>query len=188
MGGIPILARRLKKTGLDGITLTVNSLILREYCKMTSGNRENFYLMLKSIRTISKIFKEKTTLNVVVTKINLNSINKILILSKKLGVKVKLLEMTNGRQFPELFVKFDDIKKRFSGNNIEYVNSCCPAKNCNLCKKLYPVVRISPDGKINNCIKNEVNEEDILKFIKSRKESYIKSAILNCLNTKKEEK
>jgi len=171
---------------LDGVTLTVNSLDFLEYRKMTLGNKEQFDLMKKAISKVAKIFKEKTTLNVVVTKANFNSINKILRLSKKLRINVKLLELTNGKQLKKIYVPFNEIIKKFKGDNIEYVNSCCPSNNCSLCKKLYPVVRLSPDGKINGCIMNENGEIDILKQIKARNTRYLKQIIINKIYEKRD--
>jgi len=152
---------------------------------MTFGNKEQFSLMLKALEASAKIFREKLTLNVVVTKINFNSVNKILNLSKKKRVRVKLLEMTNGKQFPEIYVPFPLIVRSFKAKSIEYINSCCQADNCELCKRLYPVVRLSPDGKINGCIANEKGEKNILKAIKNRNENYIKKNLLSCLNNKR---
>jgi molybdenum cofactor biosynthesis enzyme MoaA len=165
--------------------LTVNSLNFDEYSRMTDGNKEQFRLLIKAISLISKVFKGKTTLNIVVTKINFNSIRKVLSLAQKEDVKVKLLEMTNGKKFSNLYVPFAKIKRSFKGDNIEYVNSCCPSNNCRLCKRLYPVVRLSPDGKINGCIMNERQEREIIKFIKDKNEIYIRKALLNCLNNKR---
>ena len=185
LGGIPTLLKKLKKAGLDGITLTINSLNCRKYRQMTFATETQFNLMKKALKMISKLFKEETTLNIVVTKINFDSINKILKVSKKLNVKIKLLEMTNGREFQDLYIPFFIIKEKFKGDNIEYVNSCCPASNCNLCKKLYPVVRLSPDGKLNGCINNEKLWKNIIKFIKNRNETYIKEILFDCLYNKR---
>jgi len=154
---------------------------------MTLGDKNQFKLMKKAIFETAKIFKNQITLNNVVTKINFTDINRIMSLSRKIGVKIKLLEMTNGGMFPKLYVPFKKILRNFKGENIEYVNSCCPSNDCNLCKKLYPVVRLSPEGKINGCIKNEGSSRDILRFIKGRNERCLGEAMIKCLKTKGEE-
>jgi molybdenum cofactor biosynthesis enzyme MoaA len=151
---------------------------------MTLAKPAQFELMINALDNIADIFKEKTTINVVVTQINFDSIDWILNLSRNKSVKVKLLEMTNGKQLSRLYVPFSKIKRYFKGENIEYINSCCPSNSCKLCKKLYPVVRINPEGRINSCIMNENAEENILKYIKNKNETYIKKSLLTCLNFK----
>ena len=71
----PILIKKLKEAGLDGITLTVNSLDFNEYKKITKGCIKQFQLNVKAIKEISKIFKDKTTLNIVVTILYTNIIH-----------------------------------------------------------------------------------------------------------------
>jgi GTP 3',8-cyclase len=177
----------LKKKGINGINFTVNSFDQRIYQQINKSTKEQYDLMRKGLENAIRVFGKKLNINVVLTSLNVKTIPEIINYASKKGVNVKILEMLDeDKKAPEgLYYSPEKFKEnlrlldgkeitsakeafKFKRATILIVNSCCPRKECNICRSGHQVIRITPDGKLKTCIATEKGEIDILKELKKK--------------------
>jgi len=193
--------RSLRNSGLDGVTISVNSFNPETYKKMMGASEKDFELMKEGLKNAIEIFGHSVTLNTVLTRWNLKEILELIEYASKNGLGVKVLEMLDesGIAPKDIYVSLDEFKKeigfdegaminptreliRHGGARVYLVNSCCARKECDTCRKGYQVVRTTSDGKLKTCISHELDEIDSFKPIKNRDEKRLKDILLKTIN------
>ena len=178
--------KSLKKSGLDGVTVSVNSFNKEIYEKMVGKGRDTYKKMMQGLNNAIKVFGSTVILNTVLTKYNFSDIPNLVEFAKEKGLGVKILDMLDEeKKASSIYVSLSKIKKamgwknpsyknaieeifKFNDAHISLRNSCCGRKECDICREGYHVVRITTDGKLKTCIakedsKDEKNAFDIIK-------------------------
>lgn len=183
---------KLKDSGLDGVTISVNSFNPITYKKMTNSKAGDFERMRTGLENAVNVFGHSVTLNTVLTQWNMGEIPELIDYASKRGLGVKILEMLDEEKIAPInsYVHVNEFKQknkikngkminptrelvRIGGARVYFVNSCCARKECGKCRKGYDVVRATSDGKLKTCISNELNEKNIYNEIKNRDESAV---------------
>ncbi len=205
LGSDPTLADRLKDAGLTGVTFTVDSFKPEIYMQITRAKLADFNCAMAGLKKTIDVFKSETTMNTVVTTLNLEEMPKYVEIAKEYNLGVKFLEMLDeDKKAGGLYVPLSDVKKilnledkksyfetlaneifEVDGARLNFVNSCCARKECNVCRESYLVTRVTLDGKLKGCIANDSDETDMLTQIKCRDELAVKDTLLKAINNKK---
>lgn len=193
--------RDLKETGLDGVTISVNSFNLETYNKMTGAKEGDFERMKRGLENAIQVFGHSVTLNTVLTRWNANEVGELIEYASQNGLGVKILEMLDEEGIAPLgtYISFGEFKKksgirngklinptrelvRIGGARVYFVNSCCARQECKICRKGYHVVRVTPDGKLKTCISNEIDELEAVDTIKRRDEDGLEELLSKAIN------
>lgn len=189
----------LKNTGIDEISITLNTLNPKKFNNLCYGTKEQLNEIIKGIKLLKNIGSFEKNINLVINSDNLKEIPKIVEFCDKYNLQLRFIriikESTPGYVSPKMFFKY--LKKEYknklqifdckgSYNKFKigrlsccFVNSACGENaNCKRCNSSF-FMRLTTDGKLKPCLISEKGETNLINYLKLARNN-----IENAINSK----